>query len=331
MALAAGIIILVVLAVAVAFIWKFQGQSKTVTSLYITMPLKEMVAASDAVIVGGVVDVRPRLVLSDWGRDWTVVSDVTLITSDWAYDPHHLKQERVTVTFQMGRWLGLEYLQEGMTVPYVGEKLLLFVGQDGRRLALRFGLPGYYRVGLDGRLIVSDMQKAIADKALAEATDVYGAVAAVRAAIDGDTVYVNQRLRFTVRKPDHFAVVEEMGTMVTLKDAPEDAWGVSVRSEPTDAASALAWLATQPTGGPTTTGYRAALQLGEAIVAEEYVVVDSDGTKPIMGKTLVAVKVESGRLFRISYHSQYGVDEPMRVTPELGRIIESLKALPSVN
>jgi len=146
--------------------------------------------------------------------------------------------------------------------------------------------------------------------------------------------YESKRLKFAVDYPAKLNVSEETGNTVSFRTSTEEPWMVSISAEKTSLASTQEWLNAQPKGSAASAGFETILWLGRSpdgkVIVAEYVVVDRDGNKPIYGKTLSAVLVQNGMLYKIKFRNQFKADEAPVIDPELLNIITSFRTYPDL-
>lgn len=139
-------------------------------------------------------------------------------------------------------------------------------------------------------------------------------------------VYTNAQSHFSLLQPPSLAVVQEQGGTVTFKANEDEPWVITVTAEKTMFESTDAWLHSQPKGSPSKEGVAPLFFVdGKAILAE-YVAVDQEGGAPVLGKTVSAVVVKNGFLYRIQFHGQYQVDETPSLDERFLNAVRSFKA-----
>jgi len=137
--------------------------------------------------------------------------------------------------------------------------------------------------------------------------------------------YTSEKLGFSFQYPIGYYLTE-LGNAVGLSGGESEMWEYNISSNPTQFKTINDWLSAQPKGGVASGGVQPVLRIGyDALLVDNYEIVDYNDNKPIYGKHLDAMAVRNGKIFKISIRSQLRPQEVSWITPEAMAIVASLK------
>lgn len=142
-------------------------------------------------------------------------------------------------------------------------------------------------------------------------------------------LYTNVPLHLSIELPSYLTIIDEAGWYVGFKDSQEGPWMLGISAEETKLKTTNDWIATQPKGSSSSKGITFIKWIGpqtdgKALLAQ-YVQVDQDGNKPILGIVPIVMVVKNGTLYTINIHKQFAVNETPTLDPELMNALETLQ------
>jgi hypothetical protein len=138
--------------------------------------------------------------------------------------------------------------------------------------------------------------------------------------------YSSRHLGFSLNYPSWVNDIQEQPNQVvfTIKDV-QDMTGFGVSVEATSFTQTKDWLNAQPKGNESTAGYSPVIWMDDTLIVAEHIIVDYYGQTPIFGRRLWAITVGNGKMYKISIHGQYFMQETPRIDKETMSIITSFK------